>query len=50
VRGVAMALMKLADQGRIDIVSLRAELDSRDHREIVRLLSADTRLALSLCG
>jgi hypothetical protein len=42
--------MNLADQGRIDIAALRAELDGRDHREITRLLSADARLGLSLRG
>ena len=50
VRGIAIALMNLADQGRIDIAALRAELDGRDHREITRLLSADARLGLSLRG
>jgi hypothetical protein len=42
--------MTLVDQGRIDITALRAELDGRDQREVTRLLSADTRLGLSLRG
>ena len=50
VIGLARALMTLEAQGRIDIAALRAELDGRDQREITRLLSADTRLGLSLRG
>ena len=50
VRGIAIALMNLADQGRIDVAALRAELDGRDHREITRLLAADGRVGLSLRG
>jgi hypothetical protein len=50
VRGIAKALMTLVDQGRIDIAALRAELNSRDLREISRLLVGDTRLGLSLRG
>jgi hypothetical protein len=42
--------MNLTDQGRIDVAALGAELDSRDMREITRLLAADGRLGLSLRG
>jgi hypothetical protein len=49
-RGLAHALMTLVDQGRIDIAMLQAELDSRDMREITRLLLGDNRLAASLRG
>jgi hypothetical protein len=50
VSGIARALMNLADGGRIDIETLRAELDGRDQREITRLLCADDRLGQSLRG
>jgi hypothetical protein len=50
VRGIAVALMRLADQGRLDFEALRADLDNRDMREITRLLSGDTRLQMSLRG
>jgi hypothetical protein len=49
-RGIAVALMNLVDQGRLDFEALRADLDGRDMREITRLLSADSRLGLSLRG
>jgi hypothetical protein len=49
-RGVAAALMRLVDQGRLDIAALQAELDGRDQRELARLLSGDTRLGASLRG
>ena len=50
VAGIAKVLVRLENQGRIDIAALRGELDSRDMREIMRLLSADDRLGQSLRG
>jgi hypothetical protein len=48
VIGIARALMTLETRGRLDIATLRAELDGRDERELTRLLSGDNRLQLSL--
>jgi hypothetical protein len=49
-RGIAVALMNLVDQGRLDFEALRAELDGRDQREVLRLLGGDTRLGALLRG
>jgi hypothetical protein len=38
VSGIAKALMKLADQGRIDVAALACSLDGWDERELVRVL------------
>jgi hypothetical protein len=49
-RGIMVALVNLADQNRLDIAALQAELDGRDMRELTRLLGGDTRLQQSLRG
>jgi hypothetical protein len=49
-RGVVRALMTLVDQKRLDLSALQGELDARDMREMIRLLTGDTRLTLALRG
>jgi hypothetical protein len=48
VASIARVLVKLENQGRIDVEALRADLDRRDMGEILRLLGGDTRLGASL--
>jgi hypothetical protein len=48
VRGIAKVLVRLENQGRIDVEALRADLDRRDMGEVLRLLGGDTRLGASL--
>jgi hypothetical protein len=50
VRAIAKVLIRLENQNRIDIATLRSELDGRDMREVLRLLSGDDRLGASLRG